>query len=245
MLNWQQWLNDCIEEKSDPLSHFEPDPFTFHPSQLTYCKRQCYLSKLSIKENKPKTLRIFEMGNIIHEYLQDHLSENDDEGRFSIEKPLTVTIPSHNDITLTGHCDVFDNALNIVYDFKTRNGWYKFDPPNERHMIQIELYQYMLWRTLLDEGKIDKDTDIYGQVVYVNKADLEMRQVPEDTLTVFNPSNQEYVKDILEYKANTIGRTIEKRGLPTCKDEIPFSKCDCWVCNNEGNLTFDHLKEYN
>lgn len=246
MIEWQEWLETELRKESDRHSHFEPNPFKFHPSQLSYCKRQAYLAKLSIKKPSDKLLRIFEIGNIYHEYLQELLAKNDPEGRFEMEKPLEITIPSTKDITLVGNCDVFDNALNIVYDFKTRNGWYKFDPPNEGHMTQIQLYQYMLWRKFVEEREDFTESDsIYGQVVYVSKPDMEMRAYPKDTVRAFRPGNEhsELAEKALE-KADAIGREIEENGYANSIEQIPYEKCGCWVCKNEQEkqFEFDHLE---
>jgi len=249
MIDWQNWLDEKVEKRSEKGSHIEKEPFTFHPSQLGYCKRQAYLSKLGIKKHDNKTLRIFEVGNLFHEYIQHLIKESDNENRFEIEKPLTTEVPSTNNITLVGHCDLFDNKLNIVYDFKTRKNWNYFEPPEERHMIQLHLYQYMLWRKLLNNDGIDKSDSIHGQVVYICKSDMEIRQYPKNNLESFNPQiksleSYDLAKSALE-KANDIGLEIEENGLPTCKSEIPFSHCECWVCkqekkNNE-ELLFNHL----
>jgi CRISPR/Cas system-associated exonuclease Cas4 (RecB family) len=244
MIDWQKWLDGKIEEKSDRLSHFEPEPFTFHPSQLAKCKRQCYISKLGLVKHDSKTLRTFEMGNIIHEYLQELIKETDDENRFAVEKDLSVTVPSTHDITLVGHCDLLDKKLNIIYDFKTRGSWYKFETPVDRHMTQLSLYQYMLWRELLEEKiGFGDDSHIHGQIVYVNKKNMEIRKYPQDTLDSFNPQNDDNVsnraKNALQ-KAGIIGTKIEENGIPNSKDCIPFEKCGCWLCDIEEDKEFDY-----
>lgn len=240
-LNWETWLDEKIEEKQEKGSHFEPDPFTFHPSQLGYCKRQAYLSKLGMKVHDSDTLRIFEVGNIFHEYIQEYFQDND---RFGIEKPLTVVIPSHNDITLTGHCDLIDTKLNIIYDFKTRASWYKFEGGSLRHMTQLGLYQYMLWRDLVAKGELDEKQEVHGQIVYLCKKNLETKQYPKNTLEQFNPRNDtqhiKLVKSALE-KANQIGLKIQENGIAKSEEEIPYPKCNCWICKQEDKLTFEHL----
>lgn len=248
MIDWQNWLDEKLEEQNERLSHFESDAYTFHPSQLSKCKRQCYISKLGLVEHEPETLRIFEMGNIIHEYLQDLIRESESFERFEIEKDLQVEIPSTRDITLTGHCDLFDNELNIVYDFKTRGSWYNFEPPVKRHMIQISLYQYMLWRQMIQNNdSFDEKDSIYGQIVYINKKNMEIKQEPKDTFEVFNPQIDEshvmLAKNALK-KAHKIGDSIETNGIPNSTSCIPFDKCGCWLCNNEHKkkFTYEHLR---
>jgi CRISPR-associated exonuclease Cas4 len=227
---WETKIEQALNEMNDETSHRELDYFTFHPSQLSMCERQMYLSKLGIKSPNPKLLGIFRIGTMIHEFMENHVA-NDIEF-LEFEKPLSTSyvhnLPEGHNVTIevVGNCDCYDPNSDIVYDFKTRGSWYKFDPPNDKHLDQLTLYMDML--------DIEE-----AQVIYINKTNFEVRTYPEN-------GTFEKQQDRLNYslrKAERVSMQIMKNGFAQSPKEIPFEKCDCFVCEQETDevLTFDHL----
>lgn len=210
LTDYSEEIQAALERENDPTSHVEPEPDVFHPSQLAYCKRQCYLSKLGLTDNT-EILGTFKTGTLIHEWIEDHVAPNLPDLEF--EKPVHAEVGG---ITITGHADAVDPENSVVYDFKSRASWYRFDPPTPRHVNQLQLY---MAATGMD----------YGRVVYVSKKDLEVRPWPEDSAF---ERDADRVDELFE-KAREIRDHVEAEGPATSTSEIPFGKCGCFVCRNE------------
>jgi len=222
MIDFNDAIRRSLQENNDEHSHTELDPFTFHASQLAKCPRQCYASKLGLLDTSD-ALGTFHTGTTIHEYMEAEVAP-----RLSVETQREVPIEMDIDgLHIVGHADLYEPATNTVYDYKSRANWYKFSPPIQRHLDQVYVYMKALGAS-------------QGQIVYLSKADLEVRTWPPQSAGVetfaFEPGR---FQDLVE-KGQQIAATIIDRGYPTCEDEIPFEKDDCWFCSKE-SLQFDHL----
>lgn len=206
----------ALEANRDPESHRELDPRVFHPSQLGYCKRQALLSKLGLKDDSD-ALGIFHTGTLIHEFMEHDVS-NVVPARCQFEVPVECTVDG---ITFTGHADCYDPESGTVYDFKSRGGWYNFNPPTDRHVDQLTIYMNALEAT-------------GGQVVYISKKDLEVRTWPENGTFEYDGKRLA----ALVSKAKEIRDELYANGLPQSRAEIPFEKCGCYFCDQE-SLSFD------
>ena len=65
-------LNTYIEEKrkKDDKKHAPPPDNRFHASSALCCPRQEYFNRRDPKPFNASTLKVFEMGHIIHEFVQ-------------------------------------------------------------------------------------------------------------------------------------------------------------------------------
>lgn len=227
---WEVKIAESLEKMNDETSHRELDSCTFHPSQLSMCIRQMYLSKLGIKAPNPKLLGIFRIGTMIHEFMEDNVANDVDFLEF--EKQLSSSYmhsnpKGHNfSIDVIGSCDCYDPKAEIVYDFKTRGSWYKFNPPVDKHLDQLTLYMDML--------DIEK-----AQVVYINKTNFEVKTYPENGIF---EKQQDRLNHSLR-KAERVSIELVENGFPEQTSNIPFEKCGCFVCEqeNEDNFRFRHL----
>lgn len=217
-IDWKSEIGAALERKRDPESHVERDPGTFHASQIGYCKRQAYLSKLGLKTHDVNTLGAFEVGTVWHEWLENHLGP--ELPHVDFEVPVRFEDAT---ITWVGHADAYDRENGVLYDFKTRSDFYSsdgefryFSPPVDRHLDQLHVYM----RSLEVED---------AHIVYLSKKNITDLQVwPEDGIRFdwerYNGLNR---------KAREIKTQVEERGIPTVPEEIPFEKCGCWVCDGE------------
>lgn len=212
-LDWKELLPYHIRHLNDPDSHVEKDPYTIHPSQLSQCERQCVISKYGLKEHSDKTLGTFRIGTIVHEWIERQFDSPLSPVRFEV--PVKLEAPP---VTIVGRADCYDPVTETVYDFKTRGGWYRFDPPKESHVDQLTLYM-----NALDASK--------GQVVYIDKKSLEVRTWPENGTFEFDEKRCYYLIE----KAKRIGERLEREGTPESIDDVPFDRCDCWLCQWEGD----------
>lgn len=218
MIDFPSLIERELRAGQDPESHVEADVSTFHPSQISKCKRQATISKLGLEEHDLQTLGYFEIGTRWHEWLEQRIVSN--QAGVEAEKPVEHT---EGPITFVGTTDVYDRVESTVYDFKTRSGWYRFDPPNESHVDQIHVYMAATGAT-------------QGQVVYLSKKDLTVKTWPSDGCFTFDAGRY----DGLVSKALDIRRTLEEfeethGHLPETVEEVPFEPCGCWLCDREGD----------
>jgi len=215
-LDYEALVDDVLHHANDQESHVERDASTFHPSQLVQCERRAYCSKLGL-DDQSDILGVFQTGTLIHEFLEDRLGDAvPNSNRIALEELVEYADP-RTSIKITGRADCIDVERGEVHDFKTRNGWYNFDPPVQRHLDQLHLY--MAGLPHVDEAR----------VIYLSKGDMEVRQWPEDGTFEFNPDRYEE----LIAKAERICAEIEANGMPETVDDIPFEKCGCYFCEQE------------
>lgn len=206
-------MHNALERDRDDESHRELDPSVFHASSIGYPTRQVYLSKLGLKHHDAETLARFKIGDWIHEFIEDALAAEHDHLELEHEVELDV-----GDVTFVGRCDAYDPVENVVYDFKSRASWYKFDPPTQRHIDQLLVYMHALGAE-------------FGQVVYVSKKDLEVRTWPEDAPFVRQDYDERFTE--LVEKAHTIREVIREEGIATRAADIPFEKGSDWISQQE------------
>lgn len=214
-IDFEAAVEQALQDANDPESHVERNPHNFHPSQIARCERRAYCSKLGL-DDQSDILGIFQTGTLIHEFLEDHMADQHPHANF--EQEITHSVDG---IQFVGRTDCYDPEANAVYDFKTRNGWYNFDPPNDRHLDQMHVYMAALGAD-------------YGQVVYLSKADMEVRTYPQDGFFEFDADRF----DRLVAKAKRIRGAIEEQGFASSASEIPFETCGCYFCENE-SLVFE------
>jgi CRISPR-associated exonuclease Cas4 len=208
-INWENKIQDALKRTHDEESHLEQNHDRFHPSQLAYkCDRQVLLAKLGLKD-VTDILGTFKTGTLIHEFLEEHLKFESAVQEHPIEY-------EYDGVTITGTVDLFHPGKDLLVDFKTRAGWYNFDPPNQRHVNQLTLYQAAL-------GKPK------AKIVYISKKDMEVRIWPEEGRHTFDADRFEYLME----RAKNIQSEIAENGVPTCEEEIPFEKCGCYICSQE------------
>lgn len=223
MIDFESALQSTLTRLTNEHSHTELDPYTFHPSQLAKCPRQCYASKLGLLDNTD-SYGTFRMGIQIHEFMEQQVGPYLDV-ETQREQPIQMEVDG---LTIVGHADCYEPDADIVYDYKSRANWYRFSPPIERHLDQIYIYMRALNASR-------------GQIVYISRADLEVQTWPPQSAGIdtfaFEPAR---FQDLIA-KGKRIAATIIEHGYPTAPDEIPFEKCDCWFCKQE-TLQFDHLQ---
>lgn len=214
-IDFEQAIQTALEGAEDPDSHVERDPGTFHASQVAYCKRRCYCSKLGLDDQRD-ILGVFRTGTLIHEFLEERLARHVRRAQF--ERPVETEVDG---VRFVGRADCFDPYAGTVYDFKTRASWYNFDPPVGRHLDQLHVYMAALGA---EHGAADR-----GQVVYLSKSDLEVRTWPEDGVFEFDQERF----DRLVAKAQEVRDAVDEHGVAQHAEEIPFEPCGCYFCREE------------
>lgn len=201
---------------------------------MGYCPRQILLSKLGVKRFPADTQGRFQTGDFIHEYIQDRILP----GHLTMhENQVTVDVDG---LTLKGHYDCFDGQ--IVYDFKSRGSFYRFNPPYDRHIDQLHVYMKALGVQ-------------HGLMVYVSKSDLSVETYPDyfGTSSERDDTADEHGQ-LIEFderrwqriveKAKTVHEVLEAEGFPSSMDDVDqlFQQCgnaDCMGCKFEDQNVFD------
>jgi len=221
MIDFESAIQSTLIRLNDEHSYTELDPYTLHPSQLAKYPRQCYTSKLGLLDHTD-ALGTFHTGTTIHEFMENEVIPDLDVGT---QREVAIEIEMDG-LTIIGHTDLYESGTNTAYDYKSRANWYRFNPSIERYLDQICLYMKALGAS-------------QRQIVYLAKSDLEVRTWPPESagIDAFGPDPGR-VQDLLE-KGKHIAATIIDEGYPTSEGDIPFEKCDCWLCEKE-SLRFDH-----
>jgi len=241
-INFKQQINQKLTQRNGH-SHTELDTNTFRASSVGYCPRQILINKLGIKKFDPDTQGRFQTGDFIHDWIQKEILP-----KYATKHENQLQITLENGIKLKGHYDCLDPREQVIYDFKSRSSWYKFTPPVERHLQQLEVY--------MRASNLENPS---GLMVYVSKSDLSVETFPdyfnqatereahkEETNKLVEPSNERWNK--IKDKLEKVHGYLEKNGFPTSVKEInaAFKPCgDCVGCKFEDREKFDfsHVKE--
>ncbi len=148
-----KYLMDKMNDKEEHvLKHNE-----YFASQLSISWK-VIRAKRFISDIDLETARIFEIGNILHEFIQKELFNTED---YEIEKRIEKTIKLPEKVRIRGRMDIFDKYSNEVIELKTVSELPSF--PNETHLAQLHFYMFAT--------KVNT-----GYIIYINKNNLEFRE---------------------------------------------------------------------
>ena len=202
----EKQLREALKEKLERTPQ-ERRNEVFYASEAGYCPRKIYFSFI---EKKPMEdlYGTFEVGDLLHEYLQKLFEETDKlpYAKVEVERNVMIWTPEFN---ISGRIDVYgikEDGTREVWEIKSRSPiyWDVFNKPYPFHVAQLQLY-------LLAE-RVD-----YGYLAYINKNDMDIK--------VFKINKDEkLIKDIF-LKFKKIQECI-KKGKP------PKEKGESWECKN-------------
>lgn len=213
VIRFDESISDIVA--ADTTDLHERDPETFFAAHMGLCPRQLYLSKLGLTANSELQGQ-YRVARLIQTYLEEQL--HDQYPRLETETSLHI---DEGPIQFVGRCNLLDPDNKIAYLLKTRNGWYKFSPPVDRHLDQLHVYMRGLGVT-------------QGRLVYVSKNDIsDIREwpPPDDTSPYVKFDQSRY--DQLVAKATRIRDVIWANGIASTPEDIPFPDCGCYFCKEE------------
>lgn len=218
-IDWAGKIAEALHDDND--NHTEHDEDTndgvFHASWMGYCKRNILTSKQGIEEKDAEDLGRFMTGTLIHEFMEHEVS-----GFLPDHVEMEDPIPEleQGDLTFVGTADAVDHENEIIYDFKSRANWYKFDPPIQRHLDQLQIYM----------EAFDYDR---AKVVYVSKSDMEVKTWPEEEGEFIERDRSRYYE--LVAKAFDVYDYIQKNGGIESVEELNeiYKPCDNFFCGGE------------
>jgi len=202
------------------------DKSWYHSSVAGLCARKHYFSTIQQVEGRPvdeNTQRIFRIGNLIHEDIQEALTWYAQIHGLPllIEKEIYL-----EDLNVRGFIDLalidMEGDNHVLYDIKTCNDWKwkgmfgRNADGNQSLNYQLQLATYGLWAKRHYE--IDNITMI---LCYYNKNTSRMREVEVP---------QEYIQEAYEYWSR-VNLLVADKKLPEVDMGIaPVYK---WECNEK------------
>ena len=205
-------IDKHIREKDNPR-----DNNFWHGSDMGFCPRKRTYKRQGVKgeEFDDRTMRVFECGNIFHEWLQKLLNK---EGvLLSCEELLKDTT-----LNYSGHYDALIKIGDrmILYDFKTVNSmaftYYLNNQFPPYHKMQLASYCYFLRRQFPELTEM--------RMLYISKDDLRVEEVEI-------PYTQELEDKVLK-ELEILNENWEKEELPPriVKDYHDIYDENSWMC---------------
>lgn len=184
----------------------------YYPSEIGSCIRKVWYSYKRPMEIEPDRLKIFEMGDILHEFMMEVLKseKNVDKIKFlDSELPFKMNF---KDFIISGRLDdvvvAKEDNQKIIIEVKTVKDIKYTDEPNKIHVMQLQFYMHAT-------GVHD------GIILYVDRNNLKTKafEVKYD---------EKHSLDILN-RFKTLHELLAKDVLPI--DEFKQSKETIWMCN--------------
>ena len=200
----------------------------FHSSAAGLCARKHYFSsieKVTGSEIDSDTLRLFRLGDVIHEEIQNAIRwyAKDNGSRIFIEKEIFI-----DDLNVRGFIDLVMIDDGVLYDIKSCNGWKwktifgkKYYNPDsaKNYMLQTATYAYWYNEFFIpDNIDIPKLKSI--ALLFYNKDTSQIRELAVP---------MSCIQDAVDYWHNVNESIIE--GKPPVK--LGFAPVLSWECSEK------------
>ncbi len=143
----------------------------YFPSEIGMCIRRSYYSYNIPKPAEPAALRIFALGNNVHEFLTKALKASKEFERVEEEKQIKIEyVDNEASFSVYGRIDDFvvtKSGKVVILEAKSTGDINKVATPDPKHVMQLTLY--------LAAQKAD-----YGMLVYADKKNLDIKQFRVD-----------------------------------------------------------------
>ena len=182
----------------------------YYPSEAGNCVRKVFYSYKNPKEVNLELLKIFEAGNILHEFIVDVLESEKNPHIELLEKESPFTLEA-DDIIISGRVDdivvlKIDNQVYLV-EVKTTSSLKYTNQPHDAHVMQLQLYMHA--------------KNIHnGIIIYLEKNTLQSKSFH----VVYDPKKAEKVIDRLK----ELHQHIKDNKLPIPESRIISTKT--WMC---------------
>ena len=199
-------IDEYLNEESRPKTIG-----AYYPSEIGMCMRRSYYSYFIAKPTETSALRIFALGNNVHEFIAKALKESSTLAVAEEEKPIRINYQDENTkFTIYGRIDDYietKTGKKIIIEAKSTGDITKVNEPDPKHKMQISLY--------LAAQKAD-----YGLLVYADKKNLEIKQFKVEY------NEEEYKKVMQRFK--DLDYHLRNKILPPA--EYYFDNKKVWEC---------------
>ena len=220
MLNLQKIYDDYLLNKNEVhrKKRYEGKEEWFHASSSGMCMRKHFqhIAHVKPKPVDEDTMRLFRLGDLIHEDIQDALREYAENNGSQIYIEKEIRLP---EVNVRGFLDIIVIDDGILYDIKTCNSWKwknlfgRYPDPNPAINYYLQLGTYGWWYEKSSGKKLNRLA-----LLYYNKDTSKMRE--KEIGLSYIDSAKEYWRD-----AN---KRYEKGNPPIELGVAPVYK---WECN--------------
>lgn len=182
-------------------------PGAFWASEVGKCPRNLYYSFAEKRSPTTENLRIFKVGTLFHEHIQNLIKDLEGTAFKSVvnEKYIMVT-DMETDLNITGQADIYITAFppdsSFVVELKSEKNIYYRNSPSTHHVSQLMIYLRAL--------RID-----HGYIIYIQKDNLQTKTFRVD-----------YDKDLFNGIMSKM-RSLYKSMLDM---ELPAKSAEAWEC---------------
>ena len=223
MLNLQKIYDDHLLNKNEAhrKKRYDGKEQWFHASASGMCMRKHYFQHIAKVKPKPvneDTMRLFRLGDLVHEDIQNALREYAENNGSKIYIEKEIQLP---EVNVRGFLDIIVIDDGILYDIKTCNSWKwknifgRYPDPNPSINYHLQLGTYGWWYEKSSRKKLKKLC-----LLYYNKDTSKIREL--DVSTSYIESAKEYWIDANE--------RYEKGNPPIELGVAPVYK---WECNRK------------
>ena len=216
---YHKWLRKGNE--THYKKRYEDHGEWFHGSASGMCMRKHYFQHIAKVKPKPvneDTMRLFRLGDLVHEDIQNALREYAENNGSKIYIEKEIQLP---EVNVRGFLDIIVIDDGILYDIKTCNSWKwknlfgRYPDPNPSINYHLQLGTYGWWYEKSSRKKLKKLC-----LLYYNKDTSKIREL--DVSTSYIESAKEYWIDANE--------RYEKGNPPIELGVAPVYK---WECNRK------------
>ncbi len=160
---------------------------SYYPSEAGMCMRRVYYSYMIPKSEDRHSLRIFALGNNIHSFLADALKTAGDFSVVNEEVPVRINYSDEETtFSIYGRMDDFivtQEGKKIIIEAKSVSDINRVESPDEKHLMQINLY-------------LKAEAADYGMLVYIDKKNMDIRQFRVDFNEELYNKTVQRIKDL-------------------------------------------------
>jgi len=197
----------------------------YYPSEIPACLRQTFYSYYNPKPKPAKTLRVFEAGDMAHEWVKKMLTAlveakqiHGEIASLENERPFTIVVDQDEDISIEGRFDDFlmlsNDRERYLIDAKSQKSLYYTNEFKKEHAIQIMPYIYI-------------KRPCKGLIAYVDRATYETKFLPQAPT-----EGIDYDKEIMNWiftRTKLLHKYIVTHTMPP--PEAKQVKDMNWMCN--------------
>jgi CRISPR/Cas system-associated exonuclease Cas4 (RecB family) len=160
MINFDEMIDNFLFRESRPKKEGR-----YYPSEIGSCLRKVWYSYRYPQELKPDLIKIFEVGNIMHDFITEVLKSerNPHIELLKAELPVKTEI---DDFTISGRIDdlllIKENGKSILVEVKSVKSVAYQQRPSHNHIMQLQFYMFV--------------TNIHsGILLYIDKTTLQTK----------------------------------------------------------------------
>jgi len=205
MIDFNNMVSNYIEKEKKPKLVGR-----YYPSEIGSCLRKIWFSYKQPKSPESDLLKIFEMGNMMHEFVVDVLKseKNGDVDLVDAELPFELKM---KDFIVSGRIDnlILLKAAkkNLLVEVKSVGDLTKINEAKEQHKMQLQLYMLAT-----------KERE--GLLLYIDKKNLKSK-------TFFVEYNEAEALHALE-RFSILHNYLKDEIIPEAEAKLDNKKC--WTC---------------